>query len=165
MSVFRAAFCLLALAALPLTVHAADADWVSIDTEDSIVYYYQQGGSRIEAIDFPDSVMDIQAMRITRQDTSYIVILTKTYQKLRLDVYDFSGQRLRRTVAREVSDPYRLGSVRLEYVRVNDKSYIQIRYIRMDDSTDQPITYQRKRYTVTPTKTTPPSPLRNAHIV
>lgn len=127
---------------------AADADWVSVHTDTASAAYGD--GTFNNSISFGSNVTDVQAIRIVRQGQSYIVVLTRTYQQLRLDLYDFTGQRLERTVVRTLADPYRIGADRLEYKHTNGVSYLQVRYIRVNDISDQPITYHRKRYRVRP---------------
>ncbi len=125
----------------------AIAPWLSITTDPAELTYFNSA-SETQVVSYDDRVSDVQAMRISQNDDPYILVLLRTKHKLRLKLYDDDTTLLATRTVRAVNEPYRIGAVRLEYL-TNAKA-IQVRFIRINDDTDEPITYIRKRFLVKP---------------
>ena len=125
----------------------AIAPWVSITNHPAEVTYYNTA-NETQVVSYDDQVSDVQAMRISRNDDPYIVVLLKTKRKLRLKLYDDNMALLATRTVRAVNEPYRMGAVRLEYLS-NTKA-LQVRFIRINDDSDEPITYIEKRFSIKP---------------
>src|SRR3990167_9065816 len=104
--------------------------WVSVSTNPAVLSYYGTAGVT-ETISYDDRVTDIQAIRISRNDEPYVVVLLKTKRKLRLKLYDDDLTLLATRTVRAVQEPYRIGAARIEYLK-NAKA-VQVRFIRMND--------------------------------
>ncbi|EKD78248.1 MAG: SCP-like protein extracellular [uncultured bacterium] len=136
--------------------------WVSVSTNPAVLSYYGTAGVT-ETISYDDRVTDIQAIRISRNDEPYVVVLLKTKRKLRLKLYDDDLTLLATRTVRAVQEPYRIGAARIEYLK-NAKA-VQVRFIRMNDTTDEPVTYLRKRFSIKPDRSQPIAQLRSTTTV
>lgn len=125
----------------------AIAPWVSITNHPAEVTYYNTV-NETQIVSYDDRVSDVQAMRISRNDDPYIVVLLKTKRKLRLKLYDDDTNLLATRTVRAVNEPYRIGAARLEYLTT--AKAIQVRFIRVNDDSDEPITYIKKRFAIKP---------------
>lgn len=136
--------------------------WVSIATNPAELSYYGSSGTT-ETITYDDRVSDIQAIRISRDGDPYLVVLLKTQRKLRLKLYDDDLSLLATRTVRAVQEPYRIGAARIEYLK-NAKA-VQVRFIRINDATDEPVTYIKKRFSIKPSRSTPIQQLRSSTTV
>ncbi|MBI4407797.1 MAG: CAP domain-containing protein [Candidatus Kerfeldbacteria bacterium] len=125
--------------------------WVSVSTNPAELSYYGTSQTT-ETITYDDRVSDIQAIRISRDSKPYVVVLLKTKRKLRLKLYDDDTTLLATRTVRAVNEPYGIGAARLEYL-TNAKA-IQVRFIRVNDDSDEPITYIKKRFSIKPSNAT-----------
>jgi uncharacterized protein YkwD len=135
------------VAVTPSLVQAAP--WLSVVNTPAEIHFIPESGDG-EIIALGDKVIDVQAVRISQGGKPYIVALLKHKRRLTLNVYNYTGQRLTQRIVRTVQEPYRIGAARLEHVTSNGGSTMQIRYINVNDNTDEPVTYLRQRYLIKP---------------
>src|SRR3989338_1352822 len=128
------------------------AIWVSVTNNPATLTYYNSD-NETRVVSYDDRVSDVQAIRISRDNEPYVVVLLKTQRKLRLKLYDDTPTLLATRTVRVVQEPYRIGAARMEYLAT--AKAIQVRFIRINDVTDEPITYIRKRFSIKPSRLKP----------
>lgn len=136
----------------------AIAPWVSVANNPATLTYYNTKNTT-EVVSYDNRVSDIQAIRISRQADPYIIVLLKTTRKLRLKLYNDDTDLIATKLIRSMNEPYRIGAARVEYMQ--SAKAVQIRFIRINDVTDEPITYIRKRFSIAPNKTKPIKQIRS----
>lgn len=150
MSYCRIAFILSITLLLPLTLRAAGPTIVLDIPFHSVEI---RPGNDRTIIDFDDTVKDLQAMRIQRNNTYYVVVLHWQDDVAKLLLYDTAGQQLTKRKAIKAPNGKDLTVLRLTVVAINGEERIQVEAIKTNDQ-GQPNKWLKKQFAILPTEDT-----------
>lgn len=125
------------------------APWLSVVNNPAEIHF-MAGDDASDVITLSNKVTDVQAVRINADGQPFIVALMKRKRRFMLSVYDYAGVRLARRTVRRVTTSYRIGAARLEFVKNDAGAIMQVRYIRLNAASAEPLTYIRQRYRIAP---------------